>query len=120
HSERLIPGSWRNRGRQASPSADVQGVTGAPASTPVNGPPEPAWLPQHTVPCGRAKRYPGVGSGPGFVRPGAVCHDAVAAFWLGTADRDDLEPVGTGLKRADDLGGDTDYIPATDIPNLVV
>jgi hypothetical protein len=51
----------------------------------------------------------------------AIAHDlAVAALWLGTADRDQLEAVGTGVEGADDLGGNAHDVPLAQLDRLVV
>ena len=48
------------------------------------------------------------------------CHHAVAALGLGAADGDDVEPVGTGLERAHDLGRDAHDVPLAQLEDLVV
>src|SRR5208282_1367242 len=45
------------------------------------------------------------------IRPGCRAHDAVAVLGLGPADRDDVQPVGTCLEGANDLGRHAHDIP---------
>src|SRR4051812_45782288 len=53
------------------------------------------------------------------VRPGGVGEHAVAALGLGSADRDDVQPVGAGLEGAHDRWRDADDVPLADLADLV-
>src|SRR4051795_2085308 len=59
-------------------------------------------------------------SGVGGVGPGRLGADAVALFWLRSADGEQLEAVWPGLEGAHDRGRDADDVPLRDVAHLVV
>ena len=53
-------------------------------------------------------------------RPRSRAGNAITGLRLRTADRDELQPVGSGLESPDDLGRDAHHVPLTKLHDLVV
>jgi hypothetical protein len=54
------------------------------------------------------------------VGPRSAAHYTVTVCGLGTTNRNEVQPVRTGLESSNDLGRDPHDIPLNKIPNLIV